>query len=96
MLVIVAYDVNTLDKPGRKRLRKIAQACKNYGQRVQRSVWECVVTKDQWVMLRAALMRIINKDEDSLRIYFLDEEAKAKTEHHGIAKPPDLEEPLLV
>jgi CRISPR-associated protein Cas2 len=96
MLVIVAYDVNTMDKPGRKRLRKIAQACKNYGKRVQRSVFECIVNKDQWVMLRAALLKIINKDEDSLRIYFLDEEAKSKIEHHGIAKPLDLEEPLLI
>lgn len=95
-MVIVAYDVNTMEKTGRRRLRKIAQACKNYGKRVQRSVFECVVGKDQWVMLRAALLKIINKDEDSLRLYYLDEEAKAKIEHHGIAEPPDLEEPLLV
>jgi CRISPR-associated protein Cas2 len=96
MLLIVAYDVNTMEKVGRKRLRRIANACKNFGQRVQRSVFECVVDKEQWVVLRTSLLRIINKDEDSLRFYFLDEEARNKIEHHGIAKPPDLEEPLLI
>lgn len=96
MMVLVAYDVNTTEKPGRKRLRKIAQACENFGQRAQRSLFECVVNQNQWVVLKAALLRIINEEEDSLRIYYLDDAARNKIEHYGIAEPPDLEEPLLV
>jgi len=96
MLVLIAYDVNTMENPGKKRLRKIAQACKNFGQRAQRSLFECVVDQNQWVVLKAALLRIINKEEDSLRIYYLDETAKNQIEHFGIAKPKDLEEPLLI
>ena len=96
MLVLVAYDVNTTEKLGRKRLRKIAQACENFGQRAQRSLFECVVNQNQWVVLKAALLRIINKEEDSLRIYYLDDAARNKIEHYGIAEPLDLEEPLLV
>ncbi len=96
MLIIVAYDVNTRAAPGRKRLRRIGKACENFGVRVQKSVFECVVDKEQWVVLRTSLLRIMNKEEDSLRFYFLDEEARKKTEHHGVSKPLDLEEPLLI
>jgi CRISPR-associated protein Cas2 len=96
MLVMVAYDVNTQEAPGRKRLRRISKACENFGKRVQRSIFECVVDKEQWVVLRSSLLRIMNKEEDSLRFYFLNEEARNKIEHHGIAKPPDFEEPLLI
>ena len=96
MLIIVAYDVNTQEAPGRKRLRRIGKACENFGQRAQKSVFECVVDKEQWVVLRTSLLRIMNKEEDSLRFYFLDEEARKKTEHHGVAKPLDLDEPLLI
>ncbi len=96
MLVLVAYDVNTTEAPGRRRLRKIAKACEDYGQRVQYSVFECVVDKAQWVVLRARLLKLMKKDEDSLRFYFLDEEAKRKIEHVGVSEPVDLEAPLIV
>ena len=96
MTVVVAYDVSTETKQGRRRLRRVAQACKDYGQRVQKSVFECVLGQSDWVRLKHRLLGEFAKEEDSLRFYFLDEIAKSKTEHHGIGKPVDLERPLIV
>jgi len=95
MLVVVAYDVNTEKAQGRRRLRRIARACKNFGLRVQKSVFECKVGDSQWVKLRHRLLGEMMEEEDSLRFYFIDEAAQKKTEHHGLGKPIDLEGPLI-
>jgi CRISPR-associated protein Cas2 len=96
MVVVVAYDVSTETKEGRRRLRRVAQACKDYGQRVQKSVFECVLRQSDWVAFKHRLLKEIAKDEDSLRFYFLDEIARTRTEHHGVREPVDLEGPLVV
>ena len=96
MTVIVAYDVNTESKAGQRRLRRVAQACEDYGQRVQKSLFECVLRDVDWLRLKNRLMQEYCEKEDSLRFYFLDAGAKAKTEHHGVKKPVDLEGALIV
>lgn len=94
MLVLIAYDVSTVEKAGRRRLRRIARACLDYGQRVQNSVFECRVSKMQWTVLRERILREMNADEDSLRFYFLDSDVGF--EHHGCKEPTDLEKPLIL
>jgi CRISPR-associated protein Cas2 len=96
MLILVTYDVSTVEKPGRRRLRRVAQVCEDYGTRVQKSVFECQVGQTEWVQLKDRLLREIKTDEDSLRFYYLDETAKKKIEHHGVEKPVDLTEPLIL
>jgi CRISPR-associated protein Cas2 len=93
MFILIAYDVATADKAGARRLRRVAQACKDYGQRVQNSVFECRVNERQWVLLKDRLLGEIRRDEDSLRFYFLD--ADTAIEHHGVGQPVDLTEPLI-
>jgi CRISPR-associated protein Cas2 len=96
MLILITYDVSTVEKAGRRRLRRVAQACEDYGTRVQKSVFECQVGKSEWVLLRDRLLSEIKADEDSLRFYFLDETARSRIEHHGIKEPLDLTEPLIL
>ncbi len=96
MLVVVAYDVCTEDKAGRRRLRRVAQACEDYGQRVQKSVFECLLREADWARLRHRLLTEYSVKEDSLRFYFLDEITRVKTEHHGVRKPIDLDGVLVV
>ena len=96
MLVLITYDVSTVQKAGQRRLRRVAQACEDYGLRVQKSVFECQVGQMEWVSLRDRLLREIKADEDSLRFYFLDHKAVQRTEHHGVGKPLDLTEPLVL
>jgi CRISPR-associated protein Cas2 len=96
MLILVTYDVSTVQKVGQRRLRRVAQACEDYGTRVQKSVFECQVGQKEWASLRDRLLREIKTDEDSLRFYFLDETAVQRTEHHGVGKPVDLTEPLIL
>ena len=96
MLILVTYDVSTVEAAGRRRLRRIAQACEDYGTRVQKSVFECQVGQQEWVLLRERLLREISATEDSLRFYFLDEKAVQRIEHHGVGKPIDLTEPLIL
>lgn len=96
MLILVTYDVATTTPEGRRRLRRVATACKSYGQRVQKSVFECLVGPEQWVLLRDALLSLVDPIEDSLRIYPLDENARKKIEHHGVNPPLDLDGPLIV
>ena len=71
MMVLITYDVSTESEGGKKRLRKVAKQCTNYGQRVQNSVFECLVEPAQWVALKQRLTSIIKEDDDSLRFYFL-------------------------
>ena len=94
MFVLITYDVATVDKAGARRLRRVGQACKDYGQRVQNSVFECRLEPRQWVLLRNRLLKEINEKEDSLRFYFLDTDVQV--EHHGTKKPVDLEAPLIL
>ena len=96
MLILVTYDVSTVQKAGQRRLRRVARACEDYGVLVQKSVFECQVGQKEWVLLRDRLLREIKETEDSLRFYFLDEKAVQRTEHHGVAKPVDLTEPLIL
>ncbi len=96
MLILVTYDVSTVEKAGQRRLRRVAQACEDYGVRVQKSVFECQVGQTEWASLRDRLLREIKAEEDSLRFYFLDEKAVQRTEHHGVGKPLDLTQPLIV
>jgi CRISPR-associated protein Cas2 len=86
MMVIVSYDVMVTSNGGQKRLRKIAKACTDYGQRVQNSVFECVVDPAQWVKLKNILEKIMDEKTDSLRYYYLGANYQRRIEHIG-AKP---------
>lgn len=86
MMVLITYDVNTEDADGKKRLRKVAKQCQNYGQRVQNSVFECLVDPVQLAQLKRNLEQIIEPNKDSLRYYFLGRNWKRRVEHVG-AKP---------
>ena len=86
MLVLVTYDVSTMEKAGRNRLRKVAEYCSDYGRRVQCSVFECHVDPGQWERLKHNLLDIIDDKEDSLRFYFLGSNWKKRIEHHGLSR----------
>ena len=96
MRVIVAYDVCTETKEGRKRLRKVAQICKDYGQRVQKSVFECSISLAQYEEIRKRLVGVTDDEEDSLRLYRLTEAEYKQVEHFGKGVPVDFEGPLIV
>lgn len=96
MMVVVSYDVSTKEPPGARRLRHVAKACRDYGQRVQNSVFECLVDPEQWARLRLRLLDVIEPEEDSLRFYFLGSNHARRIEHHGAKKAIDVEGPLLV
>ncbi|SNT13380.1 CRISPR-associated protein, Cas2 family [Granulicella rosea] len=96
MLVLVSYDVSTRDEGGRRRLRRVARACENFGQRVQNSVFECLVDPAQWVTLRARLMKEADPAQDSLRFYFLGAEWKRRVEHIGTKTAYDPEGTLIL
>ena len=95
-MVLVSYDVATSSKGGTRRLRRIAKVCKDYGQRVQFSVFECVVDPAQWTLLRQKLIKIIDEEKDSLRFYFLGANWKHRVEHIGAKEVIDIEGPLIV
>lgn len=95
MVVLVTYDVSTVSKAGRRRLRKVAQGCLDFGQRVQNSVFECHVNMEQWTRLKLRLLDTIDPEEDSLRFYFLGTNWRRRVEHHGTKSVPDLEGPLI-
>ena len=95
-MVLVSYDVSTIDGKGRKRLRLVAKECINNGVRVQKSIFECAVDPARWEMFKAKLLKIYNPSEESLRFYFLGSNWKRRVEHHGINAPVELDEPLIV
>jgi CRISPR-associated protein Cas2 len=95
MMVVVSYDVSTMKPEGRRRLRRVAKICLDYGQRVQNSVFECLVDMTQWTQLRQRLLKEYDETEDSLRFYFLGKNWKGKTEHFGIKTVLDLDGPLI-
>ena len=96
MFVLVTYDVATVEKAGLRRLRRVAQACEDYGTRVQNSVFECQVGEAEWVKLKARLLAAVDLSQDSLRFYHLDLTAKKLIEHFGIKVVVDLTEPLIL
>lgn len=96
MLVLITYDVNTEDAAGRRRLRQIAKQCVNYGQRVQNSVFECLLDAAQCKTLQAKLLTIMDAKKDSLRFYYLGKRYKNKIEHFGCKQTYMPEEPLIL
>jgi CRISPR-associated protein Cas2 len=96
MFVLITYDVSTTDPEGPRRLRRVAKACMNFGQRVQYSVFECIVDPAQWTFLRQRLIEEIDPEVDSLRFYFLGSNWKHRVEHIGAKKTLDQEGPLIV
>lgn len=96
MLVLITYDVNTEDAKGKARLRKVAKQCVNYGQRVQNSVFECMLDAGQCKMLKAKLLEIIDEERDSLRFYYLGNQYKNKVEHYGTKASVDQEGVLML
>ncbi len=95
-MVVVTYDVNTETKEGRRRLRRVAQVCKNFGQRVQNSVFECWIDNTRWTVLRDRLVKEASPETDSLRFYFLGDNWKGRVEHIGAKSSYDPEGPLIV
>lgn len=96
MLMLVTYDVSTEDSAGRRRLRRVARACLDYGQRVQHSVFECDVDPAQWAVLRDRLVSEIDAECDSLRFYRLGAEGRRRVEHVGAKPTLDLDGPLIL
>ncbi len=95
MMVLVTYDVATVTPAGRRRLSHVAQACEDFGQRVQNSVFECKVDPAQFATLKHRLLNLIKLEEDSLRIYYLGSNWKRRVEHHGAKPAIDPEGPLI-
>ena len=96
MLVVITYDVNTEDQVGRKRLRKVAKQCVNYGQRVQNSVFECQLDAAKLREVEAILSSLIDREKDSLRIYMLGNAYENKVKHIGAKPSFDVAEPLII
>jgi len=95
-MVLVSYDVRTSEPGGAKRLRRVAKVSRNHGQRVQFSVFECIVDPAQWVKLRQALINEIDPEADSLRFYFLGANWRNRVEHIGAKVTVDQEGPLII
>jgi CRISPR-associated protein Cas2 len=96
MMVLVTYDVSTETNEGKRRLRRVAKVCENFGQRVQNSVFECSVDMAQWTMVRRKLIAEIKEEEDSLRFYFLGNKWQGRVEHLGTKPTYDPGGPLIV
>lgn len=96
MLVLITYDVNTKTPEGRRRLQRVAKQCENFGQRVQNSVFECVLEAAKCREVLYTLRDIIDIDKDSLRFYYLGNHYKSKVEHIGVKPSFDVEGPLIL
>lgn len=96
MLVLVSYDVAVSKPGGQRRLRRVAKACKDYGQRVQFSVFECIVDPAQWAVLKERLIGEIDSESDSLRFYYLGSNWERRVEHVGAKEGIDQEGPLII
>ncbi len=96
MLVLVSYDVSTIDRDGERRLRRIAKHCLDFGLRVQYSVFECNVDPGQWEKLKSRLLKTYHPDEDSLRFYYLGANWQRKVEHFGAKAVQSPDEPIFV
>ncbi len=96
MFVLISYDVATTTPAGQRRLRRVSKACKDYGQRVQYSVFECIVDPAQWTILKERLISEIDPEKDSLRFYYLGSNWQNRVEHVGAKPSLDQEGPLIV
>ena len=96
MMVLITYDVNTETDAGKARLRKVAKQCVNYGQRVQNSVFECIMDYAKCLEVRHELEKLIDKEKDSLRFYYLGNNYKNKIDHVGAKKSFDMDGPLII
>ncbi len=96
MMLLITYDVNTETAAGKTRLRKVSKQCENYGQRVQNSVFECIVDSARAKLLQAALEKVIDPDKDSIRYYYLGDEWRTRIRHVGTKPSRDLEGLLIV
>ena len=96
MLVLITYDVNTEDSKGKKRLRRVAKQCLNYGVRVQNSVFECQVDPAQCRVLKQKLTDEIDESADSMSFYYLGDPRKARIEHIGVKQTIKVDEPLIL
>ncbi|AEY65504.1 CRISPR-associated endonuclease Cas2 [Clostridium sp. BNL1100] len=96
MMVLITYDVNTESEGGKKRLRRVAKQCVNYGQRVQNSVFECVMDAAKCREVKNKLEKIIDKEKDSLRFYYLGNNYQNKVEHIGTKESFDVEGTLII
>lgn len=96
MLMLVSYDVSTVNAAGRRRLRRIAKVCEDWGIRVQNSVFECHVDWAQWTTLKSQLLSICEPTTDSLRFYNLGNGYSGKTEHHGVKPTVDPVQDALI
>lgn len=96
MLVLITYDVSTKDAAGRKRLRKVAKECVNYGQRVQNSVFECMLDASQLLKLKDKLLSIIDETADSIRFYNIGNKYQTKIEHYGVKESYEPEGVLII
>lgn len=96
MMTLISYDVSSTDKAGRTRLRKVAKACQDFGQRVQNSVFEVDVDYGTFLKLKNKLVKILDPEQDSLRIYYLGNNWKNKVEHFGAKETYDPEGALII
>jgi CRISPR-associated protein Cas2 len=96
MMVLVSYDVSTMEAGGARRLRRLSKACRDYGQRVQYSVFEIEVDGAQWTFLKQRLCDLIDLEQDSLRFYYLGKHWQEKVEHVGAKAVLDLNGPLIL
>ena len=96
MLILITYDVNTETEAGKKRLRKVEKDWENYGQRVQNSVFECIMDAAKRREVKEKLLRHIDEKKDSLRFYYLGEQYQKKVEHYGVKDSLELEGELLI
>ena len=96
MFILITYDVKTEDATGQKRLRKVAKACKNYGHRVQNSVFECILSEANFIILKNEIESVIDKENDSVRFYFLGKNWNRHIEHIGRNTGLDVTETLII
>lgn len=96
MMVLVTYDVSTIDNKGKTRLRKVAKECQNYGQRVQNSVFEINVDYGTFLKVKDALLKLIDEEADSMRFYYLGKNWHNKVEHYGVKETYDSEGVIII
>lgn len=96
MYILVTYDVDTTDKLGQKRLRKVSKACLDYGQRVQNSVFECELTEDQYCLLKERISNIIDKSTDNVRFYHLNRNESRRVEILGVETSYKVDEAIII
>jgi CRISPR-associated protein Cas2 len=96
MHVLITYDVKTSDDGGQRRLRRVAKACSDWGQRVQNSVFECKLDPAQYIQLKASLRACMDESNDSLRFYNLGAQWHGRVEHLGVDRSRDPDAPLIV